>query len=466
MRKSMVFLASGLVAALGMAAGVHGEPTADKEAGRVRPAPGAVKLGDPAPAPGVISDGNARIAFDAEGVSYPNSAGFYLNIDFPYGFDHGYEVGWFIRGPGDPTQVVQPPPATAQYEGNRAVFTWTEVASMGADATLEVLIHDTSALQDGTKGVTVWTLTVSNPTSQPQVINLFAYADLDLAYGSSDHTATLIEANNWMRIVRGHENGETFAHFRGIDADRYVAGDYSDVRDLLDSPDPVTLDNSGLPFGPGDFAGAFQWQDRTLPAHGSLQFQWVISIDESALLADRLFAGEFECDRFLSCPGVILSSFLVEDEDASVDDIDSLTRRAVNFETDYVEAAILQDLVLRLRGYDVPGEVVVTLREYDDEKYLVPGDVLMTFNAPPPGGAGTGDYRFVPNGPFVLQPHTYYWLEVTGVDGGSFDWMGSTSQWPVGIGTYSMASHTTDGGASWWTDYSVYNIMELRGMRP
>lgn len=45
MRKSMVFLASGLVAALEMAAGVHGEPTADKEAGRVRPAPGGREAG-------------------------------------------------------------------------------------------------------------------------------------------------------------------------------------------------------------------------------------------------------------------------------------------------------------------------------------------------------------------------------------------------------------------------------------
>lgn len=466
MRNRMgVWLASGLVAAMGTAAAVQGGPAMDKEGRRTAAAPGgaAAPQGSPAAGPGVISDGFARIVFAVEGTSSDRDGGFELNIEFPYAHDHGYEVGWFIRGPGDETQVRQPLPATATYQGDTAVFTWTDVATIAAEATLEVKVDDTSAGRDGSKGAKTWTLTISNTTSQPQEINVFTYVDLDLADSSSDHTATLLQANNWMEVL-GNDKGPTIGEIRGIGADRYAVTTHSDLRDELNGPEPITLGNTGLPYGPGDFAGGLQWQNRTLPANGSLLFQWVISVDESALLGDRLFADEFDCSWFESCPGQVFTNLPALEEDDATTGLSDVRRKAVMFYTEYYEATTIDQLVLRLQDYDLTGEVVASLKAFDVDNMQAPGELLVSFTAPPPGGAGIQEYVFTTASPFVLQPNTMYWLEVGGIAGGSFDWMASTTQGYEGLSYFWHAAATADG-VNWSDDFSVFNYFGLTGTR-
>jgi hypothetical protein len=212
----------------------------------------------------------------------------------------------------------------------------------------------------------------------PQEINVFTYVDLDLADSSSDHTATLLQANNWMEVL-GNDKGPTIGEIRGIGADRYAVTTHSDLRDELNGPEPITLGNTGLPYGPGDFTGGLQWQNRTLPANGSLQFQWVISVDESALLGDRLFADEFDCSWFESCPGQVFTNLPALEEDDATTGLSDVRRKAVMFYTEYYEATTIDQLVLRLQDYDLTGEVVASLKAFDVDNMQAPGELLVSF---------------------------------------------------------------------------------------
>ena len=50
-----------------------------------------------------------------------------------------------------------------------------------------------------------------------------------------------------------------------VGAAAFQVSNYSDIRDFLLDATVNNLSNSGLPYGPGDYTGAFQW-DLTIPA--------------------------------------------------------------------------------------------------------------------------------------------------------------------------------------------------------
>jgi len=241
-----------------------------------------------APEPGSITHGNARINFHVQGITARAAGGFRFDLEFPVDANQGFEVGWFIRTLQDTTQVRQPLPDTALYDGDTAIFTWNRVGAAGLRATLVVTIEDGSEAQDGSQGVSRWELNLTNPGGSTQVMDVFTYLDLDLwPVGNS---ASLVRANDWLRV--SSRAGEIHADFLGQGAQAFQVAPYSDLRDLLNGPAPVTLDNSGIPFE-GDFTGALQWRDRILQPGETQTFTWLVTVNEPAEV-DPLFANGFE----------------------------------------------------------------------------------------------------------------------------------------------------------------------------
>jgi hypothetical protein len=144
----------------------------------------------------------------------------------------------------------------------------------------------------------------------------------------------------------------------------------------------------------------------------------------------------------------ILGNMPPENDELQTAGINHMRQKAYRFEIGS-DSLVAGNLILRLRNYDMPGEVIVELRDSNTES--VPGStVLLAFVAPPPGGEAIDNYTFVPQDDFVLEADTTYWIVVLGVDGGDFDWMASNPTIvPAGLATYGSSSFTTNGGPNW-----------------
>jgi hypothetical protein len=57
--------------------------------------------------------------------------------------------------------------------------------------------------------------------------------------------------------------------FQGVGANAYQAQAFSGLQTSLTNATITNLNNTGLPFGPGDFTGAFQWNN-VVAAGGTL----------------------------------------------------------------------------------------------------------------------------------------------------------------------------------------------------
>ena len=50
-----------------------------------------------------------------------------------------------------------------------------------------------------------------------------------------------------------------FVQFRGVGSETYMVEQFSLLLGLLNDDSVTDFDNLGLPFGPADFTGAYQW---------------------------------------------------------------------------------------------------------------------------------------------------------------------------------------------------------------
>lgn len=83
----------------------------------------------------------------------------------------------------------------------------------------------------------------------------------------------------------------------GSGADAFRVAAYPVLRDLLNDASITNLDNSGLPFAPGDFSAAYQWTIEIAP--GDFQGLEVSFSVNSSLRCLEAVVGVF-CDRFES----------------------------------------------------------------------------------------------------------------------------------------------------------------------
>lgn len=233
--------------------------------------------------PGSIGDGASELRFLAQGTATPFPGGFAIALETPTGVnDHASELGWWYRLDGMAAQARQPLPDSASYAGDSAQFAWNDVDGQGLGAVLDVRIEEMTA--GGGAAQTIWDLTLSNLDSQPRTLDLFVLADIQ-AGGSTGNSAGLVQAPGWLRVTNGSDEVDLRgpANLSTQPPQHYQAAAAPALRDLLNGPASVVLDDSGLPFGPGDFSGALQWQSVPLAGRGTVSLRWVLSVNSAAV---------------------------------------------------------------------------------------------------------------------------------------------------------------------------------------
>lgn len=120
-------------------------------------------------------------------------------------------------------------------------------------------------------------MTITNISAEPLVMALFYYADFDVA-GSAGTDSAVLNGEDRIRIT----DGTTFAEMLGVDADAYSVGAFGGTRLGLADTDVDDLASTGLPFGPGDFTGAMQW-NRTIAPGGSLTLYSGLAVNTAAV---------------------------------------------------------------------------------------------------------------------------------------------------------------------------------------
>jgi hypothetical protein len=190
---------------------------------------------------------------------------------------HLYESGWSWRINGVDTREFAFSSAGAVEAGNGTALgtrTWASLAS-GAFSAVQTI-----ALTDGGvagQAIAVHTMTVTNLGGSPLDISLFNYTDFDVsATAGGDSGVWLDQPNDIMKIT----DGANFAEYRGVDADAYQVTAFATLRGLLTNTVINNLNNTGLPFGPGDFTGGFQW-NRVIAAGDSASVVAIYAINQS-----------------------------------------------------------------------------------------------------------------------------------------------------------------------------------------
>jgi len=178
--------------------------------------------------------------------------------------NHLFEFGWWFRVAGDSQETAFPPPDTEQYLGAQSVHTWNDVGGRGLFSAVErATIHD---LDNGSpNAVVVVAMELHNlSASQGLGLELFNMVDFDLQPNGSDDTAHAVEWTPSL-ILELQDAGASFAQYTlrrtpGIGT-HYLVRPYgaSDVGAVLSDAAMTTFDDSGAPFGPGDFTAGGQF---------------------------------------------------------------------------------------------------------------------------------------------------------------------------------------------------------------
>lgn len=214
---------------------------------RIVPAIAAAALAVSAFGQGQINDGNALFRL--------NSSTTHGSSDFrPEGgtsTDHWFQNWWWYRVEGDTRETnFTWPPTNQNYTGNTATLG-------GADASGRFNWELTIVLTDGGsagQASLAQTMRVTNLTNQALNLAVFSYLDADVGGTAGTDSAQLV-GNMDMEI----RDGNNFVRYQGPGADAYQVTSFATLRGGLTDSDIDNFNNSGLPFGPGDFTGGYQW---------------------------------------------------------------------------------------------------------------------------------------------------------------------------------------------------------------
>ena len=232
---------------------------------------------------GSIHKDNVVYAFNSFASSKTSSGGTNdFRVAGTSGQDHLVQSAWFWRKSTDTREYSfhngsSTGPRSATYSADTALLSWSDLDYRKVDAELEVKVYSTGA----TAGAVVQKMKFTNYTGHPITISLFAYANMDQC-GSTSHRATALNGGNKQQIEPPNgctAAGEAFAP----DADRFEVDTPANLRGKLTNSSTTDLANTGLPFGPGDYASAWQWKDRTLADGACLVAYLILTENHSHL---------------------------------------------------------------------------------------------------------------------------------------------------------------------------------------
>ena len=182
--------------------------------------------------------------------------------------DYLFEDGWWFRVSGDTQESFFPAPNTTACAAGAGTISWTDVSARGLFSATNTLALTSAAA--GT-GELVLTMSITNLSAvTPLTISLFHGADFDVNGTAGTDNATLLNANDRIRIT---DTTAGFAEYGGLNpsANAFLVRPFAattDVFGLLGNAVVDNFDNSGLPGVSFDFTGAFQW-DLVIPPSGT-----------------------------------------------------------------------------------------------------------------------------------------------------------------------------------------------------
>lgn len=179
-----------------------------------------------------------------------------------------FEDGWWFRVSGDTAESFFPAPTTTTCAAAAGTITWADVNARGLFSASNTLALTSPGAG---MGEVILTMSITNLSAvNPLVISVFHGADFDVNGSAGTDNATLLNANNYIRIT---DTTAGVAEYRAHNppANAFLVRPFAattDVFGVLGDAAVTNFDNSGLPAGPFDFTGAFQW-DLTIPASGT-----------------------------------------------------------------------------------------------------------------------------------------------------------------------------------------------------
>jgi len=169
------------------------------------------------------------------------------------------EAGWAYRWDEDPREYFLGAPDIESYGGSSATLTWNDVDSRG----LFKAVENSQIVDTGLGGYVYHQMQITNLSmAQTLHLELFHYADIDAA-GSLNDSADLTA---WTpgRLLHVEDSGGTFLdYWADASATAFQAGTWNtagDIGTLLADTNIDDFDGSGVPFGPADFTGGYQFE--------------------------------------------------------------------------------------------------------------------------------------------------------------------------------------------------------------
>jgi hypothetical protein len=151
--------------------------------------------------------------------------------------------------------------------GNTMTLNYTETTDGTANGAVLFDAALRYTITNNASGVLVNSDTfITNQSGSAMTLSIFGYVDYDVTT-SNNNSATMVGDVTSGRMVV--TNGGNSATYRFLDGSAYQVSAFSTVRGSLSNAGIDNLNNTGLPFGPGDFTGAVQW-DITLQARESI----------------------------------------------------------------------------------------------------------------------------------------------------------------------------------------------------
>ena len=136
--------------------------------------------------------------------------------------------------------------------GNKMTLNYREPEGFDVELRYTITNSAAGALVTGTAFIT-------SISANPLDISFFNYMDFDMGGTAADDSATLVSDNPAMRMLITDGTAVINAEYRAIDGVAYQVGNFATIRGLLADGVINDLNNTGLPYGPGDFTAANQW---------------------------------------------------------------------------------------------------------------------------------------------------------------------------------------------------------------
>lgn len=202
----------------------------------------------------VVQDGPARYSLHTEddftgGAFKPAS----FEPEGALGSDHAFESFWAYNAEGL-SQNSFFTFGAASVTGDTAII---PISGFNQFLTGTITVTIAHGPRTG-EAIVTQTLSITNSgTTASNDWRLFYYSDFDVDGVASANSAAFTDADT-IRVQRA--GSPTVLDFEALDPfSKYQVGEYSTLRDTMMGFPADTLDDTGLPFAPANFTGAFEW---------------------------------------------------------------------------------------------------------------------------------------------------------------------------------------------------------------